>query len=120
MVKYTPLTLAQKNQIIALRFMAESRHTYDKISKILNIPKSTVANFCKRYEERGTAENAHGGGQKFKITLREEKKLHRTIQKDAAGRRMTLSEMTANFELTDLCQNPLSIVQFAALDLLVV
>jgi transposase len=53
--------------------MAESRHTYDKISKILNIPKSTVANFCKRYEVRGTAENAHGGGQKFKITLREEK-----------------------------------------------
>lgn len=56
-----------------------------ELSKILGIPRTTIASVVKKFEESGCIENRSGRGRRRLFTIRDENK---------QGRRQTLSDIT--------------------------
>lgn len=76
-----------KIAVIAPRFKSLKKHTYAAIGERLNIPLSNFANICRVYEEPGTVENYHGGGDKLKFNTTEGQNLNCSVRCTAEARR---------------------------------
>lgn len=74
--------------------LIESGHRASEISESLNINKSTISKFLKRWRERGNVENRPRKGRPRFVTVRGERTLSRLVKN---ARRTTLKDITADF-----------------------
>lgn len=80
-----------------LRFRSPVPHSFGKIANTLSIPKSSVVDVCKRYEDRGNIENHYEGRPGKKISEQGSRALARMVKSSALNRRSTLATITNNW-----------------------
>ena len=76
-----------RKRVIAIHSKGEG---YDKISKRLNLPKSTVRAIVKKFKSQGHVMNLHGRGRKRLLSARAERKIVRRVNQNP---RMTAAEI---------------------------
>ena len=91
MGKKQALSLAQKTEIVTLRFKSPFKHTLKQISEALNISIPTIQGVCKRYDDRGDIKNHYNGHPGGKINKKGMRALKRMVKSGAQNRRSTLA-----------------------------
>lgn len=72
----------------------EDGSSITRISKLLDIPRTTVSSFIHRFLQRGTVENMERKGRPKLVTPRDYRKLERIVK---TNRRDTLADITTKF-----------------------
>jgi len=85
------LTDVMKGRILEGR---ELGLTYGEISKELDVPRSTVASFLERFQERGSEENLHSTGRPRKTSAQFDRHLIRTALVDTNVSNTVLRDIT--------------------------
>jgi transposase len=91
MSKKKELTDFERGEIIGLHKGGFSQR---KITEILNIPKSTVGDVIKKYNDQGLTTTASRSGRPKILTERDERHLINLVKEN---RNKTLEELTENF-----------------------
>ena len=87
--KSAELSEEAKDLIVTL---AESVHNKAELSRLLNIPRTTITSVLKKHQQTGSVKNKKRSGRKKTFTARDKTALIRLTK---ANRRLNLQEITA-------------------------